>query len=277
MIREMAGRDYSGKDTEGKLSVLDLSEAKIVNGGDEYYDHGGCTSNDQMGFYAFYNCSRLTSLTLPAGITSIGEFAFMNCSKLTSVVIPSGVTSIESETFAQCTGLTSIVIPSSVTSIGDGAFSNCDSLSDIIMTSGVTSIGNQVFEFCYDLASIIIPSSVTSIGKGTFKGCYNLTSLYSYRPDPVAVDSNVFLGIDANKCTLYVPQGSFGNYYVTSGWDYFSKIVEFDPTGIDAVTTKSDAKEVSRYSVDGQKLDTPVKGLNIVKYNDGSIKKVVVE
>ena len=277
MIREMAGRDYSGKDTEGKLSVLDLSEAKIVNGGDEYYDHGGCTSNDQMGFYAFYNCSRLTSLTLPAGITSIDEFAFMNCSKLTSVVIPSGVTSIESETFAQCTGLTSIVIPSSVTSIGDGAFSNCDSLSDIIMTSGVTSIGNQVFEFCYDLASIIIPSSVTSIGKGTFKGCYNLTSLYSYRPDPVAVDSNVFLGIDANKCTLYVPQGSFGNYYVTSGWDYFSKIVEFDPTGIDAVTTKSDAKEVSRYSVDGQKLDTPVKGLNIVKYNDGSIKKVVVE
>ena len=118
---------------------------------------------------------------------------------------------------------------------------------------------------------------MTSIGKGTFKGCYNLTSLYSYRPDPVAVDSNVFLGIDANKCTLYVPQGSFGNYYVTSGWDYFSKIVEFDPTGIDAVTTKSDAKEVSRYSVDGQKLDTPVKGLNIVKYNDGSIKKVVVE
>ena len=124
MIREMAVRDYSGKDTEGKLSVLDLSEAKIVNGGDEYYDHGGCTSNDQMGFYAFYNCSRLTSLTLPAGITSIDEFAFMNCSKLTSVVIPSGVTSIESETFAQCTGLTSIVIPSSVTSIGDGAFSS---------------------------------------------------------------------------------------------------------------------------------------------------------
>lgn len=164
------------------------------------------------------------------------------------------MTSIESETFRQCHGLTSIVIP-----------------------SGVTSIGNEVFVLCDALTSIIIPSSVTSIGKGTFNGCYNLTSLYSYRPDPVAVDSNVFSGIDANKCTLYVPQGSFGNYYVTSGWDYFSKIVEFDPTGIDAVTTKSDAKEVSRYSVDGQKLDTPVKGLNIVKYNDGSIKKVVVE
>ena len=207
-----------------------------------------------IGRDAFWWCTGLTSIDLPSGVTSIGNRAFMNCSKLTSVVIPSGVTSIESETFRQCHGLTSIVIP-----------------------SGVTSIGNEVFVLCDALTSIIIPSSVTSIGKGTFNGCYNLTSLYSYRPDPVAVDSNVFSGIDANKCTLYVPQGSFGNYYVTSGWDYFSKIVEFAPTGIDAVTTKSDAKEVSRYSVDGQKLDTPVKGLNIVKYNDGSIKKVVVE
>ena len=67
------------------------------------------------------------------------------------------------------------------------------------------------------------------------------------------------------------------NYHVAAGWDYVSKIVWFDHTGIGDVTTKSDDKEVSRYSGDGKKLDTPVKGLNIVKYNDGSIKKVVVE
>ena len=78
MIREMAGSNYKGEPTEGKLSVLDLSEARIVNGGGEYYYYGyNCyTSNDVIGEYAFKGCSGLTSLNLPAGITSIGSRAF---------------------------------------------------------------------------------------------------------------------------------------------------------------------------------------------------------
>ena len=78
MIREMAGRDASGDSTDGKLSVLDLSEAKIVEGGDCYYKDY-YTSNDVIGSYAFYGCSGLTSLTLPAGITKIGSSAFYGC------------------------------------------------------------------------------------------------------------------------------------------------------------------------------------------------------
>ena len=79
MIREMAGgRSTDGNYTDGKLSVLDLSEAKIVEGGDCYYKDY-YTSNDVIGSLAFYSCSRLTSLTLPAGITSIGDNAFKGC------------------------------------------------------------------------------------------------------------------------------------------------------------------------------------------------------
>ena len=78
MIREMAGRNYIAGSTDGKLSVLDLSEAKIVEGGDGYY-YDYYTSNDVIGSYAFGGCSRLTSLTLPAGITKIGESAFCGC------------------------------------------------------------------------------------------------------------------------------------------------------------------------------------------------------
>ena len=96
-IRDMAGRglkDYIY--TNGKLSVLDLSEVKIVEGGDCYYYDVTkyYTSNDRLGDYAFYGCCRLTSLSLPSGITSIGNYAFQDCWGLTSFVIPSKVTTI---------------------------------------------------------------------------------------------------------------------------------------------------------------------------------------
>ena len=98
MIREMAGRNDSGNSTDGKLSVLDLSEAKIVEGGDWYYynnyDYQYHTSNDVIGDYAFEGCSGLTSLTLPAGITEIGDCAFEGCSGLTSLTLPAGITEI---------------------------------------------------------------------------------------------------------------------------------------------------------------------------------------
>ena len=95
-IREMAGCDYDGKETDGKLSILDLSDAKIVEGGSAYYsdrDDGFIyTSNDKLGDYVFFDCSGLTSLTLPSSVTEIGEHAFLNCRGLTNFTIPSCVT-----------------------------------------------------------------------------------------------------------------------------------------------------------------------------------------
>ena len=127
MIREMAGRDYRGNGTEGKLSVLDLSEAKIVKGGDSYYSGDNCyTSNDEIGEKAFTDCSRLTSLTLPVGITSIGYDAFAYCSGLTSLTLPAGITEIGESTFSDCSGLTSLTLPDGITSIGISAFAYCN-------------------------------------------------------------------------------------------------------------------------------------------------------
>ena len=117
-IREMAGSDFNRKKNDGKLSILDLSEAKIVAGGDAYSDNK-YTSNDKLGDYVFYDCSGLTSLTLPSSVTEIGRFAFRNCSGLTSLTIPSSVTEIGGYAFWDCSGLTSLTIPSSVTWIGE--------------------------------------------------------------------------------------------------------------------------------------------------------------
>ena len=86
----------------------------------------------------------------------------------------------------------------------------------------------------------------------------------------------VFGNCDAKKCTVYVPKGTYDDYWL-SDFGYFENIVEFDATGIDKTTTSTDVKEIARYSVNGQRLVGPTKGLNIVKYSDGSVKKVAVE
>ena len=258
-IREMAGCGYRFPEkTDGKLSILDLSDAKIVESGFAYIYVGydvGCkyTYNDKLGDYAFYGCSSLTSLTIPSSVTSIGEWAFAGCSGLGNLTIPSSVTKIANHAFWGCSGLTSLVIPSSVTSIGESAFQEC---------SGLTSL--------------TIPSSVTSIDMNAFEDCSGLTSIYVYPEKLPKLGSDVFDGCDAKNCTVYVPTGTYDDYKV-SEFGYFEKIVEFDATGINNVTTSTDAKEVSRYSPNGQRLSAPTRGLNIVKYSDGSVKKVVVQ
>ena len=300
-IREMAGCDYNREKTDGKLSALDLSDAKIVEGGLPYmsYFDDQYTSNDKLGSYAFYGCSELTSLTIPPSVTSIGVSAFAGCSGLTSFTIPSSVTSISDCAFAGCSGLTSFTIPSSVTSIGGSAFEGCSGLTSFTIPSSVTSIeklafygcsgltsftipssvtwiGDYAFYGCSGLTSFTIPSSVTSTGWGVFQGCSGLTSIYVYPEKLPKLGEDMFSGCDAKNCIVYVPIGTYDDYLV-SEFGYFENIVEFDATGIDKVTTSNDAKELSRYSVNGQRLSAPSKGLNIVKYSDGSVKKVAVQ
>ena len=137
-IRNMAGGiDFYDETGKGKLSVLDLSQARIVVGGGPYFYyryHEGSSEgirelyvdeNDVLGDYMFSGCSALTSLTLPSSVTKIGKYAFEYLVTLTSLIIPSNVTEIGEYAFVNCRGLTSMKIPFGVTEIGYGAFSGC--------------------------------------------------------------------------------------------------------------------------------------------------------
>ena len=358
-VRVMAGVNNRVQNIEGNLSILDLSETKIIKGGSYYYFPDYYTTDDAIGSYTFYRCRTLkslklpsgvtrigssafeecyglTSLTIPSGVTEIGSSAFKWCSGLTSLNLPSGVTKIGSSAFEECSGLTSLTIPSGVTSIGESAFYGCSGLTSLTIPSGVTEIGSFAFQYCTGLTSLTLPSGITKIGSSAFDGCTGLkdvsfyingdfetyltkghpyidvncgieyylngkkitsvvipstiTTLGSYAfkncrdltsvtvswQSPISAGS-AFYGVDRSKCTLYVPQGTEQDYWLADVWGDFGKIVEYDPTGIDKVTTSTDAKELSRYSVNGQRLSAPAKGLNIVKYSDGSVKKVVVQ
>ncbi|MBR4726705.1 MAG: leucine-rich repeat protein [Clostridia bacterium] len=126
---------------------------------------------------AFENCTRLTSVTMPESVVSIGSSAFSGCTGLTQVTIPDSVTSMGSSAFIDCTGLTHATIPDSVTSIEDEAFRNCLGLTSITFGKSVTHIGYEAFQGCTGLTSIMIPDSVTSIGYNAFGSCTGLTSI----------------------------------------------------------------------------------------------------
>ena len=149
-------------------------------------------------------------------------------------------------------------------------------MTSLVLPSSVISIGLSAFKGCSGLTSLILPSSIASIGASAFYGCSGLVSVYVSWKSPLSVYASTFTSVNAEKCILYVPKGTYDDYKV-SNWGVFENIVEYDATGINHVTTSGNAKENSRYGVNGQRLNVPIKGLNIVKYSDGSVKKVMVQ
>ena len=167
---------------QNELRFLDLSEARIVEGGSSYYSDY-YTSNDIIGSYMFYipyntmSPCAISKINLPNSVTSIGYSAFSGCTSLTDINIPNSVTSIGYSAFCSCTSLTNINIPNSVTGIERGAFSDCTSLTDINIPNSVKSIGGSAFSNCTSLTDINIPNSVTSIGYAAFSDCTSLTDI----------------------------------------------------------------------------------------------------
>lgn len=134
-----------------------------------------------IGVEAFYNCTNLEEVTFAEGsqLETIGDAAFSGCKSLTSIEIPANVTSIGNYAFNNCTSLTSIGIPASVTSIGRYAFHSCSGLQMVTFgeKSQLTAIGNYAFAACKLLDSINIPASVTSIEEYAFQNCSALTTV----------------------------------------------------------------------------------------------------
>ena len=150
---------------------------------------------------AFYDCTGLTSVTIPNSVTTIGSIAFYGCTGLTSVTIPNSVTAIGSGAFYntawfnnQPDGLvyagmmaykykgampngTSIVLKDGCTGIAGDAFCGRAGLTEVTIPNSVKTIGGSAFEGCIGLTSVTIGNSVTSIGGCAFRGCTGLTSV----------------------------------------------------------------------------------------------------
>ncbi len=196
--------------TSGELVIPDTIKGKTVNTiGEKAFQYNKLTSITipdgvtSIGDGAFANCTSLTSITIPDSVTRIGEKAFGGCHRLTNITIPDGVTSIGESAFVGCTDLMSITIPDGVTSIGGKAFWSCINLMSITIPDGVTSFGDLAFCDCTNLTSITIPDSVTSIGNNAFRGCHRLTNITI--PDGVtSIGAGAFWGC-ASLTSITIP------------------------------------------------------------------------
>lgn len=208
---EVTGHE-DGTDVAGALEI----PSAAWNGDDQY-------TVVSIGNKAFYNCSNLTSITIPDSVTSIGSAAFENCSNLTSITIPDSVTSIGGAAFYDCYSLKSIVIPNNVTSIKSITFRHCRSLTNVIIPNSVISIGSTAFGECYSLESITIPDSVTSIGSCAFELCHNLTNIIIPR-SVTNIGSNAFHlcnsleSVTILNDNIYIDKYAFSSCYLLNSF-----------------------------------------------------------
>ena len=166
----------------------------------------------EIGEEAFRDCD-LTTVTLPEGLTSIGDSAFYFCNSLTAVTLPDSLTSIGANPFSRCDSLAKIdvspdhpvfaqidgvlyekatktlicypagkagdtfAVPDGILAIGDDAFYRCVSLTTVTLPDSLTTIGDSAFSFCESLTTVTLPDSLTTIGDHAFSNCESLTTI----------------------------------------------------------------------------------------------------
>ena len=258
---------------------------------------------EEIGFCAFAGCL-FTEIELPEGLRVIGDYAFQGL-LIEEVVIPKTVTKIGTGAFTGCGysesdkksyGLDRISVAAG--NLCYDSRENCNAVietatnklvvgtNNAVIPSDVTTLGDIAFSMCNHMTKIIIPASVETIEGNCFLQCYHLADIYVCRQEPVAAPrafGNPGLdGFDFDHVVLHVPVGSKDAYDAANTWMFFKNIVEFDPnnmgdpTGI-GLQTVEETGENTFFSADGKQLQSPQRGLNIVRQKNGTSVKVVVK
>ena len=173
----------------------------------------------------YINNELVTEITIPEGVTELGNYVFYGCNNLTSIRIPESVTEIGSGVFSSCTSLTSIDIPKSVTKIGSRAFAYCTSLISIDISEGITEIEESTFSGCSSLTSVVLPKSLETVGNYAFSRCSKLFNVYCYAENVPSTKYDSFAYLDSKEVILLVPANSLASYKATAPWSDFGSII----------------------------------------------------
>jgi hypothetical protein len=191
-------------------------------------DFNGDDRGYSSGAGAFQECP-ITSISLPATITTIPTKAFYGCQQLKSIILPEGITTIRAGAFANCSSLEEIYLPETITYMGgDYIFRNCTSLKKVNIPKQITSLSSEFF-LNSGIETFIIPKNITSIGWACFAGT-PLKSIKicheSYSDNSFSFPENIF--DDISGITLIVPEGTKESLYSqVYPWKNFDNIIEY--------------------------------------------------
>lgn len=204
VIREMAGADVYGKETNGNLESLNIKNVSFVSGGDAFFyynDEEIYQKDNELSRYAFGYCKKLKDIILPTSIKKIASQAFFNCEHLEALEVPKSVETIGRSAFYGCNDLESVYIPDGITTLEDYLFGECYSLKELRLPETIKYVGYKTFYFCSSslidlenslpnlenfedyafsrtkLKSFIIPKSMNYVPSGSFYRCEKLTSI----------------------------------------------------------------------------------------------------
>ncbi|MBR3554005.1 MAG: leucine-rich repeat protein [Clostridia bacterium] len=128
--------------------------------------------------YAFTDCENLTAVKLPKTLKSIGLNAFENCVSLETITLPAGVTTIGRDAFKNCTALREVTLSDAMTALPDELFYGCTALKTVTLPAALKTVGSRAFMKCESLPALFLPATVTAFGEDILSLCSGFRGIY---------------------------------------------------------------------------------------------------
>lgn len=269
----------------------------------------------EVPYSAFSKCKGLEEVVIPEGVEVIGSDAFVGCGKLKEVTFPGSLFVIGGSAFSECKSLESVTFDSNRKIIfQDYAFSGCTSLSkvvisdleawcnssfevqnyqpysnpliyahrlylgsehieDLVVPTSIERLNEYTFAGA-DVKTITLHQDVKCLDEGAFFGCKEFTDVYCYRKDRIPSANMPFINCNVKNATLHAYEDLLPKYKDYDDWRGFKEYVPLDETGILQHQLPSESEV---YTIDGRKVHGQLHGLNIVRQNNGILRKIIVK